>query len=195
MYSESTETKSPFRRQPFAGTVRSSPAEELFTRLVNHFNCIGQVELVQEQWKKDPDSLDYVCVDTKRMVMEKSRYVSREADLSGVRVRFWLKEYTAVVDMHFTPHLEPAGWFMPVTMGFDVARLPFQTAMAFVGLAVSTRRKIIVTGENALDDALANNIISEEQRTVWLQQLRHLRYEFMARRYPPAIVRNFALVA
>ncbi len=195
MGSESTGARGLLRRQPLAGTVRSSPAEDLFTRLVDHFNCIGQVELVQEQWKNDPDSLDYVCVDTRRMVMEKSRYVSRTADLSGVRVRFWLKEQAAVVDMHFTPHLEPAGWFMPVTMGFDVTRLPLQTAMAFVGLAVSARYKIIVTGENSLDDALARDIISAEQRTVWLQQLRHLRYEFMARRYPPAIVRNFALVA
>ncbi len=192
---EADRTRSPLGSRAPAGPLRSASAEAFFARLVDHFNHIGQVELIQEQWKDDPDSLEYVCVDTKRMVMEKSRYVNRAADLSGVRIRFWLKEHTAVVDMHFTPQLEPVGWFMPVTLGFDAARPPLRTAVAFVGIVVSTKRKIVVTGEDALDAALSHDRVSEAQSAVWLQQLRRLRYEFMARRYPPAIVRNFALVA
>lgn len=188
-------TRIPPGSRSAAGPRPSAPAEAFFVRLVDHFDHIGQVELVQEQWRDDPDSLEYVCVDTQRMVMEKSRYVSRAADLSGVRIRFWLKEHTAVVDMHFTPQLEPVGWFMPVTLGFDAARPPFRTAVAFVGIVVSTRRKIVVTGENALDAALSHDRVSEAQSAVWRKQLRRLQYEFMARRYPPAIVRNFALVA
>ncbi len=195
MNSESPEPRVPSRHPPRRGLDRISPAEDLFAKLVHHFNCIGHVELAQAQWKNDPDSLDYVCVDTKRMIMEKSRYVNRAADLSGVRIRFWLKEHATIVDMHFTPQLVPVGWFMPVTTGFEASSFPFQTAVAFVGIAVSARRKIIVTGEQALRDARANDVVSEAQRHVWLERLRHLRYEFMARRYPPAIVRNFTLVA
>ncbi len=171
----------------------STPEGKIFARLVSHCNSIGQLELNQEQWKTDPDSLDYVCVDTQRMVMEKARFVSRETGLSGVRVRFWLKEPTNVVDMYFTPDLEPVGWFMPVTLGFDVSKSPFRTEIGFVGMVVSVKRRIVVTGEIALSEALTRAEITEQQSLAWQEKLRHIRYEFMARRYPPAIVRNFSL--
>ncbi len=195
MSPEAQEPRGPGSQPARAGTIGSAPQDALFARLVDHCNGIGQMALIQAQWEHDADSLDYMCVDTRRMVMEKSRYVSREAGLSGVRVRFWLKDHVTVVDMHFTSHLEPVGWFLPVTLGFDVASPPLQTSMAFVGMAVSTRRQIVVTGEQALQAALSQNRVSQQQERDWQAQLRHLRYEFMARRYPPAIVRNFALVA
>ena len=181
--------------QSSAGPVHSSAEGEFFDRLVDHCNCVGRVELLQEQWKNDPDSLDYVCVDTQRMVMEKTRFINREAGLSGVRVRFWLKDQNTVVDMHFTPRLECAGWYMPVTMGFNVNSFPYQTETAFVGLAVSAKRKIVVTGEQSLATALSSDAVTEQQAHNWREQLRHLRREFMARRFPPAIVRNFTLVS
>lgn len=167
----------------------------LFEKLVDHCNGIGRVNLVQEQWRDDPASLDFVCVDTKRMVMEKSRHINRQTGLSGVRIRFWLKELESVVEMHFTPHLECAGWFMPVTLGFDVNSPPYRTETAFVGLAVSVSRNVVVTGEHALSTALSNEEVSKKQANEWREQLRSLRRQFMARRYPPAIVRNFTLAS
>lgn len=174
---------------------RPDDVEEYFSRLVPLFNEAGRAEFRQKQWQDEQDAIEYHCVDTLRMAMERARFAPGAANLSGVRVRFWLKESAGVVEMHFTRRLEPVGWFMPVTTGFDPGRPPFQTRLGYVGIAANVRRRIVITGEAALNDAVRRGEVSSEQAGNWSDQLRRLRHEYMSRRYPPAIVRNFALNA
>lgn len=168
---------------------------DLFSHLIDYSDALGRVTLCQTQWKTDPDTLDYVCVDTQRMVMEKARFVSRELHISGTKVRFWLKEHGTVVEKYFAPNLEPVGWFMPICTGFEASQLPLCTDTSFLGMCVSQKRQIVVTGEKSMQQALVSQLLTRQEADSIQAQLRQLRLDCVVRRYPPAIVRNFELVA
>ncbi len=173
------------------------PAEiaslELFERLVSLYDAIGRTVLTQSEWKGQAETIEYQCVDTRRMLMEKARYANASLGLSGVRVRFWLKEYDRIVDKYFAPDLEPVGWFMPVCLGFGTRETQYQTRTGYLGMGVSQTRNIVVTGEARLKDALAQEMVTAEEADMCQTHLRSLRIECMSRRFPPAIVRNFEL--
>ncbi len=166
---------------------------DMFERLVALYDAIGQTTLTQAATQEQLDTITYQCVDTRRMLMEKTRYASARLHLSGIRVRFWLKEHDTVVDKHFAPNLEPVGWFMPVCMGLGTHDAQFQTCTRYLGMGVSQARNIVVTGEAQLQEALQQRVVSPEEADSCQAQLRTLRNEFMSRRFPPAIVRNFEL--
>ena len=166
-----------------------------FARLTAYYDALGQVALTQAQWQDDDHTWDYACADTQRMVMEKARYSDRDLQLSGVKVRFWLKEHASIVDKFFAADLEPVGWFAVVCTGFDAAHAPLRTETRFVGIGINPQRRIVVTGESRLQQALARQAVTPAEAAQLQAQLRQLRIDCMANRYPPAIVRNFALAA
>ncbi len=166
---------------------------DLFERLVSLYDTIGQTTLVQSEWKEQAETLEYLCVDTQRMLMEKSRYANARLGLSGIRVRFWLKECDTVVDKYFAPSLEPVGWFMPVCTGLGLNGTQFRTQTRYLGMGISQDRNIVVTGEARLQDALDQQMVSAAEADLCQNQLRTLRIQCMSRRFPPAIVRNFEL--
>lgn len=166
---------------------------DLFARLVTLYDAIGQTTLTQSEWQEQRDTIEYQCVDTRRMLLEKSRFANAQWGLSGIRVRFWLKEHDTVVDKYFAPNLEPVGWFMPICKGLGTTGAQFQTRTRYLGMGVSQARNIVVTGESRLQDALKQQVVSPEEAEQCQAQLRALRIEFMSRRFPPAIVRNFEL--
>ena len=166
---------------------------DLFQALIAHGNACGSRFLAQADWETDRDTIDYHCVETRRMLIEKSSFSSSDMGMSGTRMRFWLTGSSHLVEKYFGPDLAPIGWFMPVCDEIANVDRRLQACTLYLGMVANRTRKLVVTGERPLERAVADSRLTRADADRYQERLRQLRKDCLAGRFPPAIVRNFEL--
>lgn len=166
---------------------------DLFQALIDHGNACGNRVLAQADWETDRDTIEYNCVETRRMLIEKASFSSSDMGMSGTRMRFWLTEANCVVEKYFGPNLAPVGWFMPVCGEFANVDRRLQACTLYLGMVANRTRKLVVTGERPLERAVAEQRLTRQVADRYQERLRQMRRDCLAGRFPPAIVRNFEL--
>ncbi len=166
---------------------------DLFQALIAHGNACGHRVLTQADWETDRDTIEYNCVETRRMLIEKSSFSSSSMGMSGTRMRFWLTDVNHVVEKYFGPNLAPVGWFMPVCEEFTNVDRRLQACTLYLGMVANRTRKLVVTGERPLERAVAEQRLTRQAADRYQERLRQLRRDCLSGRFPPAIVRNFEL--
>ncbi|MCE2466777.1 MAG: hypothetical protein J4G06_02040 [Caldilineaceae bacterium] len=166
---------------------------DLFQALIAHGNACGNRVLAQADWETDRDTIEYNCVETRHMLIEKASFSSSSMGMSGTRMRFWLPEANYVVEKYFGPNLAPVGWFMPVCEEFTNVDRRLQACTLYLGMVANRTRKLVVTGERPLERAVAEQRLTRQVADRYQERLRQLRRDCLSGRIPPAIVRNFEL--
>ncbi len=166
---------------------------DLFQALIAHGNACGHRVFAQADWETDRDTIEYNCVETRRMLIEKASFSSSGMGMSGTRMRFWLTEANYVVEKYFGPNLAPVGWFMPVCEEFTNVDRRLQACTLYLGMVANRTRKLVVTGERPLERAVAEQQLTRQVADRYQERLRQLRRDCLSGRFPPAIVRNFEL--
>lgn len=168
-------------------------AMDLFQALIAHSNACGKRVFAQADWETDSDTIEYNCVETRRMLIEKSSFSSSSMGMSGTRMRFWLTDANHVVEKYFGPDLVPVGWFMPVCEEITNVDRRLQACTLYLGMVANRTRKLVVTGERLLERAVVEQRLTRQAADRYQERLRQLRKDCLSGRFPPAIVRNFEL--
>lgn len=110
-----------------------------------------------------------------------------------VWLRFWLATQGQVVDKHFDPTGAAIGWYAPITSSLVQTGNGMATETLYLGLWIDVDHRITVMGEEEFDMAeLAGEMTPVEVEQAEFR-IRQLTTAVAARRFPPALIRNFSL--
>jgi predicted RNA-binding protein associated with RNAse of E/G family len=111
-----------------------------------------------------------------------------------VWLRFWLVNDGRVVDKYFDSAGEAVGCYAPVTAAIEQNGKTLTTEMLYLGLWIETDNRITVMGESAFDQAQDGGDLTPVEVEQAELAIRELTIAAAARQFPPAFVRNFAIV-
>jgi len=111
-----------------------------------------------------------------------------------VWLRFWLVNDGYVVDKYFDARGEAIGCYAPVTTAIEQNGKNLSAEMLFLGLWIEADNHITVMGEAAFDQAQAGGDLTPVEVEQAEHAIRELTMAAAARQFPPALVRNFAIV-
>lgn len=111
-----------------------------------------------------------------------------------VWIRFWLRSEGQIVEKYCRASGAVIGYYAPVCLPIEetdggLAALPLGLALWIDGDG-----RVTVLGESAFDDAVDRGTIAPVALEVAEQRIRELTTLTAQRRFPPALVRNFALL-
>jgi len=109
--------------------------------------------------------------------------------------RFWLTEGDRVIEKYFDESGKPVGIYVHVGMALPQQGRSFSLVDLMLGLWISGQSHVTVHNEEKFDAAVRDGIISPVEAEHAEHQIRELTTAIAGKRFPPAIVRNFAIVA
>jgi predicted RNA-binding protein associated with RNAse of E/G family len=98
------------------------------------------------------------------------------------------------VEKYFTATGDPLGYYIPVCMPIEQQNNRLSTASLGLALWVDAAGRVTVLGEPAFDAAIDAGDISPVAEEQAEQRIRELTALTAQRLFPPALVRNFAIV-
>lgn len=110
-----------------------------------------------------------------------------------VWVRFWLLEGEEPIEKYFDDQRQVIGLFLPICMPVQRRGNGFFARSLFLALWLEANERLTVIGEEAFDAAAANGELAPVEVEHAEYRIRTLTYEINKRRFPPGIVRTFAL--
>jgi len=111
-----------------------------------------------------------------------------------VWLRFWLMDDGRVVDKYFDATGEAVGCYAPVTALIEQDGKKLTTETLYLGLWIEADNRITVMGEEAFDEAQAAGDLTPVEVEQAESAIRELTTAAATRQFPPAFVRNFAIV-
>jgi predicted RNA-binding protein associated with RNAse of E/G family len=108
--------------------------------------------------------------------------------------RFWLAEGERIVEKYFDEDGKAIGIYAHVGMALPQQGRSFSLVDLMLGLWISSQAHVTVCNEQMFDTAVREGIISPVEAEHAEHQIRELTTAIAGKRFPPAIVRNFAVV-
>lgn len=144
---------------------------------------LGQVFVERASWSCDAPNLHWVTA-TGVVCVAGPHYVW---------FRFWLAEEGFVVDKYFDPAGAVVGWYVPVTASYQQSGKVQSADALCLGLWIDAENRITVMGEAEFDCAIAEGDLTPVQVEEAEFVIRQLCMNVSAKRFPPGMIRSFAI--
>lgn len=108
--------------------------------------------------------------------------------------RFWLAEGDRIVDKYFDPEGRPIGMYAHVGMGLPHHGRGFSMVALILGLWITGQSHVTVYNEARFDAAVRNGELSPVEAEHAEHQIREITTAIAYKHFPPALVRNFAII-
>ena len=149
---------------------------------------LGQVFVERASWSVDAPSLHWNTAPG----------VVHVAGPHYVWFRFWLDDERTVVDKYFDPSGSVVGWYAPITSSYQSSYQQDGKQLSVdalcLGLWIDADNRITVMGETEFDCAIAEGDLTPVQIEEAEYGIRQLCMSISARRFPPRMMRSFAMV-
>lgn len=155
-------------------------------------------------WQQQPDLYDYHHDWRNDILVERATWAesaveqrigpTKVAAPGYVWFRFWLAEGDHILDKYFDANGSAIGIYVHVGMGLPHHGRGYSMVDLILGLWITNQSRITVQNEARFDAAVANGLISPVEAEHAEHQLREMTAAIAHKRFPPALVRNFAIV-
>jgi predicted RNA-binding protein associated with RNAse of E/G family len=155
-------------------------------------------------WQHQPDLFDYRFDWRNDILVERATW----ADAAAVQrlghtivaapgfvwFRFWIGEGDHILDKYFDDSGAPIGIYAYVGMGLPHQGRGYSIVDLMLGLWITGQSHVTVHNEGKFDAAVADGLISPVDAEHAEHRLREMTTAIAYKRFPPALVRNFAIV-
>lgn len=155
------------------------------------------------EWRDHPQVANYRAEWLSGLLVERVRWQEEVDPIllegiqirqpSGVWFRFWLPEPRQVVEKYFNTAGETIGIYMPVSDPIQLQSEQYTTTHLFLGLWLAPSGRLTVVGEDAFEDAIEQEQLSEEQIRWAEARIREITADIHQDRLPPPLIRNFSI--
>jgi predicted RNA-binding protein associated with RNAse of E/G family len=155
------------------------------------------------EWQTSPLLSDYRSQLLDKMYIERATWRStaptqRMGDtvVAGpgyIWVRFWLLEGEEPIEKYFDPDRQPIGFYLPLCMPVQRRGSGFFARTLLLGLWLHNNGRLTVLGEENFEAAVKSGDLAPVEVEHAEYRIRTLTLEINQKRYPPGIVRTFAL--
>lgn len=111
-----------------------------------------------------------------------------------VWARFWFRHEGLVVEKYFSAKGHPLGYFVPACMPLEQYGNHLSADVLGLALWITVDGRVTVLGEGAFDAAIRAGRMAPVMQEQAEMRIRELTTLVAQRRFPPAMVRNFAIV-
>jgi hypothetical protein len=161
------------------------------------------IQISSGEWQQNPYLTDYRSQLLDKMYVERARWravapIRRLGDSvvsapGYISVRFWLLDGEEPIEKYFDHERRAIGFFVPVCMPVQRRGAGFFARTLGLGLWLQTNGRLTVLGEAAFDVAAATGELAPVEVEHAEFRIRALTLEINQKRYPPGMVRTFAL--
>jgi predicted RNA-binding protein associated with RNAse of E/G family len=155
-------------------------------------------------WQQQPYLYDYRNDWRNDILVERATWAEAapEQQIGAVKVaapgyvwfRFWLAEGGHILDKYFDDNGGAIGIYVHIGMGLPHQGRGYSMVDLILGLWITGQSRITVQNEARFDAAVANGLLSPVEAEHAEHQLREMTAAIAHKRFPPALVRNFAIV-
>ena len=156
-------------------------------------------------WQRRPYMKDYRSEWLNDMLIERAAWSedAPEQTLGAVKIaapgftwfRFWLVEGDRIIEKYFDETGKSVGMYTHVGMALPQQGRSFSLIDLILGIWISGQTHVTVHNEEKFDVAVRDGIISPVEAEHAEHQIREMTTAIAGKRFPPPIVRNFAIVA
>lgn len=160
-------------------------------------------ELVPGEWRTDEHLTDYRIERLSGLLVERATWLDSapQRNICGTLVsapgyvwfRFWLLSDDKVVEKYFDDDGEAVGMYTPVSMSFSESGDGLSAIDLTLALWVDSDGQVIVLNEEKFDADVRQGYITPVEAAEAEERIREMTLETARRRFPPPIIRNFAL--
>lgn len=115
------------------------------------------------------------------------------AAASFVWFRFWFAEGEQLIEKYFDTQRKPIGYYMPISTTWRRRDTHWSASDLILGLWLDVDGHMTVLNEDRFEQAVANEKITDSEVEHAEHRLRRLTLSISQRRFPPPLVRNFAI--
>lgn len=108
--------------------------------------------------------------------------------------RFWMQRESQVVEKYFSAKGTPLGFYLPVCMPLEQHGSELAADALGLALWMDMAGRVTVLGEPAFDAAVEEGSMSPVAQELAEQRVRELTTLVAQRKFPPPLVRNFAIL-
>lgn len=155
------------------------------------------------EWQDAPHLVDYRSQLLDKVFIERATWAqSAPEQVWGdtvvaapgyVWVRFWQLEGDEPIEKYFNQEAQPIGFYAPICMPVQRRGAAFLAHRLLLGVWISADGRITVLGEDAFDAAAAAGELAPVEIEHAEYRIRILTLEIHQKRFPPGMVRTFAL--
>lgn len=155
-------------------------------------------------WQHQPDLYDYRHDWRNDILVERATWADAApiqqlgatviAAPGYVWFRFWLAEGDRILDKYFDDNGNAIGIYAHIGMGLPHQGRGYSMVDLILGLWITGQSRVTVHNEARFDAAVAGGLISPVEAEHAEHQLREITTAIAHKRFPPALVRNFAIV-
>ena len=161
------------------------------------------VAVVSGEWRTAALMTDYRIEQLSDMLVERATWTEvapllTRADCSiaapgYIWFRFWIFDRGQLVEKYFDDKGTSLGFSVPVVTDFQRDGGRVSALDLGLQLWLADDGQVIVLGEAGFDAAVADGIVTPERAEDGERIIRELTLEIAQGRFPPAVIRNFAL--
>lgn len=154
-------------------------------------------------WQQAPYMVDYRSELLDDLLVERASWDRNapEQRIAGqliaatgfVWFRFWFAEGEQLIEKYFDTQRKPVGYFMPISTTWRRRDTHWSATDLILGLWLDVAGHMTVLNEDRFEQAVVNQSISATDVEHAEQRLRRLTLSISQRRFPPPLVRNFAI--
>lgn len=155
-------------------------------------------------WQRQPDLYDYRYDWRNDILVERATWAEsapvQQLGLTTIAApgyvwfRFWLAEGDHILDKYFDDGGSAIGIYAHVGMGMPHQGRGYSMVDLILGLWITGQSHITVQNEARFDAAVVGGLLSPVEAEHAEHQLREMTAAIAHKRFPPALVRNFAIV-
>ncbi len=154
-------------------------------------------------WQQEPQMQDYRAEWLNDMLVERAawgpnipeRKLGKKiiAAPGYVWFRFWLSDGERILDKFFDQDNASIGMYARIGMALPHRGRGFSMLDLLLGLWIGTNLHVTVHNEEAFEAAVRDGIMSPVEAEHAEHQIREVTMAISGKRFPPALVRNFAI--
>lgn len=155
-------------------------------------------------WQRQTHLSDYRYEWLNDMLVERATWNASapEQQLGAVTIagpgyiwfRFWLAEGDRILDKYFDPEGRSLGMYAHVGMGLPHQGRGFSMVDLILGLWITAQSHVTVYNEAQFDGAVRDGLLSPVEAEHAEHQIREITTAIAHKRFPPPLVRNFAIL-
>ena len=159
--------------------------------------------LVSGAWQRAPFMTDYRSELLDDLLVERATWSvdAPEQRLAGqliaasgfVWFRFWFAEGEQLIEKYFDPLRKAVGYYMPISTTWRRRDTYWSATNLYLGLWLDVEGHMTVLNEEHFEQLVSKEGLTENEVEHAEQRLRRLTLSIAQKRFPPPLVRNFAI--
>lgn len=158
---------------------------------------------VSGAWQRTPFMTDYRSELLDDLLVERASWERNAPDLrvgnqviaaSGyVWFRFWFAEGEQLIEKYFDTQRKSVGYYMPISTTWRRRDTHWSATNLHLGLWLDVEGRMTVLNEDHFEQLVAKEGLTATEIEHAEQRLRRLTLSIAQKRFPPPLVRNFAI--